>query len=298
MFYTLLKIQKFFEALYHSLISLLRVLFRMRFRSGYKKYRSTKKEIFVLANGPSLRKDLDNYGENLSKRTTLGVNLFILSEDFIRIKPAYYIFLDPVFLNKDTLPRVAEVRDKMLETLKKALNWEMILMMPAEGKNSYFHKQLQEAGLPLKFIFFNRTSIYGIKGISHCMYSRAWGMPPPQNVLIGALMSAIHLGFKKIFVLGADHSWHQEISIDESGVMLINDKQFYNPDGKKLPKHHGGNLEQFKIHQYFDELSRTFRSHTMLEDYAVKKGVEILNASSVSFIDAYKKIRIEEIPWN
>ena len=298
MFNALLKIQLFFEALYHSMISLLRVLLRLRFKSGFSGVKTMKSDVIVLANGPSLRQDLDKYESKISLCNTIAVNLFVLTEDFIRIKPDYYIFLDVVFLKKDTLPRVAEVREKMLLAFKQNLKWEMVLLLPAEGRNSFFHKQLLEVNLPVKFVFFNRTSIYGLTGISHCIYSRGWGMPPPQNVLIGALMAAIHIGFQKIYVLGADHSWLQEISIDEKGVMLINDKHFYNPEGKKLPKHHGESLEQFKIHQYLNELSRTFKSHIMVQDFAKKKSVEIINASSISYIDAYKKINTEDIPWD
>ena len=269
----------------------------MRFKSGFSGVKTINSNIIVLANGPSLRLDLDNYGSKISQCKTIAVNLFVLTEDFIRIKPDYYIFLDVVFLKKDTLPRVAEAREKMLLAFKQNLSWEMVILLPSEGKNSFFHRQLQEANIPVKFVFFNRTSIYGLKGVSHFMYSRGWGMPPPQNVLIGALMAAIHMRFNNIYMLGADHSWLREISIDEDGVMIINDKHFYNPDGKKLPKHHGESLEQFKIHQYLDELSRTFKSHTLVQEFAKKKGSEIINASSISYIDAYKKIKTENIPW-
>ena len=298
MYFTLLKVQKFFEAVYQSFISMLRVILRFRFRKGFEKTASAGESVFVLANGPSLRRDLDKYSTQLSSCTTMGVNLFMLSEDFTRVKPVYYIIVDVVILREQTLERIRDSRDRMLKALQEKLDWSMTLFLPVEGKNSFFHRQLVSAGLPVSIIFFNRTSIDGLKALRHRMYSRGWGMPPPQNVLIGALMAAIHCGFKRIYVLGADHSWHEGIHIEDSGEMKITDRHFYNLKGKKLPKHHGDSLEQFMIHDYFNELSRTFKSHILVQDYAHSKGVEILNASSVSYIDAYRKIKPENIPWD
>ena len=120
-------------------------------------------------------------------------------------------------------------------------------------------------------------------------------MPPPQNVLIGALMAAIHCGFKRIYILGADHSWHQDIRIKDDNSLEITDRHFYDTSGKNLKKHHGESLEEVGIADFFLELTRTFRSHQMIEAYARSKGVEIINASSLSFIDAYRKIRPGDI---
>lgn len=298
MYFTLLKVQKFFEAVYQSLISFLRVLLRFHFRFGFKRSARDGSSVFVLANGPSLRKELDRFGKELSACSTMGVNMFMLSDDFRIIRPRYYIIVDVVILNEDTLERIKESREQMIKALKENLSWEMELFLPYEGRNSYFHRKLVSENLPLSFTFFNRTSIEGLKSLRHCMYSRGWGMPPPQNVLIGAIMASVHCGFRRIFILGADHSWHEDILIEENGEMMINDRHFYNPGGRKLPKHHGESLKQFKIHEYFNELSRTFRSHIMVEEYARSKGIEILNASSVSYIDAYKRIKPESIPWD
>ena len=229
----------------------------------------------------------------------MGVNLFVLSDEFIRLKPKYYIILDiNFFVERVILQRVKDARDKMLDTFKNNLSWDMVMFIPAEGKNSFLHLQLSEAKLPLKFVFFNRTSIQGLKSISHGMYSRGWGMPPPQNVLIGALMSAIHTGFKRIYILGADHSWHEDIHINEDSSLELTDKHFYNQEGKRLPKHDGETLKRLRISNLFNDLARTFRSHEMLEEYAKSKNIEILNAGSVSYIDAYKKIKLKDIPWD
>jgi len=298
MFNTLLKIQHFFEALYRSAVSLLRVLFRMRFLSGYSHIKAPSGSLIILANGPSLRSDLDRHRARLSSCNTMAVNMFALSDDFSIIKPGFYIMLDIAFFKEKTLPRIMEAREKVLDKFKNSLSWDMVLLMPAEARNSHFHRQLLNAGLPLQFAFFNRTVVDGLKAVRNFMYSRGWGMPPPQNVLIGAIMSAVHIGFKKIYLIGADHSWHEEIRIKDDGALEITDRHFYNPSGQKLTKHHGETLKQLKIHEFFHELSRTFRSHILIEEFARSKGVDIFNASSASYIDAYRKMSIEELQWD
>ncbi len=271
----------------------------MRFSSGFNNIEAGGNEIFVLANGPSLRQDLDQYGSKLASCNTMGVNMFVLSDEFILLKPKYYVILDiNFFIEKIILERVKEAQVEMLKAFKKNLNWEMILFIPVEAKNSFFHKQLAADNSSLKYVFFNRTNIEGLKSLRHCMYSKGWGMPPPQNVLIGALMMAIHTGFNKIYILGADHSWHEEIHVNQDRSFEITDKHFYNQAGKRLPKHHGESLNRIQIHEFFEELARTFRSHNMLEEFARSKNIEILNASSVSYIDAYKKINIKDITWD
>jgi hypothetical protein len=299
MFHSLLKIQKFFEALYQSLVSVLRVLLRLRFSSGFKHIKAPANEIFILGNGPSLRPDLDQYGPKISNCNSMGVNMFVLSDEFVKIKPKYYVILDiNFFVEKVILQRVKEAREKMLDAFRDKLNWEIVLFIPVEGKNSLLKSQLSEANLPIKFIFFNRTVIYGLKSISHFMYSRGWGMPPPQNVLIGALMTAIQTGFKNIYIIGADHSWHEDIHVDTANGLELTDRHFYNPKGNRIARLDGETLKRLKISDLFTDLARTFRSHEMLQEYARSKDIEIINASSISYIDAYKKIKLEDLPWD
>lgn len=299
MYFTLLKIQQFFEGLYQSMISFLRVLFRMRFRSGFKNLEPGNSKLILLANGPSLKEDLEKYAEKLASAESMAVNFFALDDAFLKIRPRHYVILDINFFKEDRiLERVREARDKLFDVFRNKLDWNMNLYIPSEARKSHFHKELADSDIPLNIVFFNRTSIDGLKPLRHCMYSRGWGMPPPQNVLIGALMAAIQTGFRTIYILGADHSWHRDISIKEDNSLEITDRHFYNPEGKNLRKHHGESLEQLGLTEFFHELTRTFRSHKMIESYAKTRGVEILNASSVSYIDAYRKIRIEDIPWD
>jgi hypothetical protein len=289
MFHGLLRFQRWVESLYQAFVSLLRVALRCRFRSDLNGMTAESEELFILANGPSLREDLDEYADRLTARTVMCVNQFVLSDDFERIRPAHYIFLDIGFFHEATIPRVAEVRERVLTALAEKTNWPMTIYAPAEGRRSRFCRTLATAGIPVTFRFFNRTVVDGWKPLRHLLYRCQAGMPPPQNVLIGALMVAIGIGFKRIVILGADHTWHQGLEVGMDGVLQSAENHFYDQKPWKVAVHHPETLHLATVHDYFFNLYRTFRSYHLIREYADARDVEIINASRVSFIDAFKR---------
>ena len=147
MYFTLLKIQKFFEGLYQSMISFLRVFFRMRFRSGFNKIAPAPEKLIRPANGPSLKEDLEVCSEEIAGAKSMAVNFFALDEAFLKIKPEHYVILDINFFKEDRIiDRVRASRDKLFEVFKEKLDWNMTLYLPNEAKNSPFHKLLVGAG--------------------------------------------------------------------------------------------------------------------------------------------------------
>lgn len=298
MFYGLLKIQRFFESLYQSLISLLRVFFRFRFTSDLKKIVPSGEELVVLGNGPSLRSDLNDHPAFFRDKPFMCVNQFVLSDDYEHIKPQFYILLDIGYYRENTIPRVAEVREKVKEALIRKTTWPITLLCPAEGRNSRFHRDLASSGIPVRFAFFNRTVIDGIKPVRHWLYRRQMGMPPPQNVLIGALMTGLACGFKRIIFLGADHSWHLGLEIGADGKLVSAEHHFYDKEPWKVAVHHPETLQRATIHDYFFNLFRTFRSYHLIQEFAKSIGVRIINASSVTFIDAFERKNLAYYPWD
>lgn len=289
MFYGLLHIQRFFESLYQSLISLIRVFARFRFRSDLRKIRISGNELVILANGPSLRSDLDKYPSFFNGKQLMCVNQFVLSDDYDRLKPQFYILLDIGFFVEKTLPRVAEVREQVKQALIRKTTWPITLCCPVEGRNSRFHRDLAAAGIPVTFAFFNRTVADGSRPVRHWLYRRQLGMPPPQNVLIGALMAALAMGFKKIVFLGADHSWHQGLEIGADGKLVSAEHHFYDQKPWKVVVEHPETLQRATLHDYFFNLYRTFRSYHLIQEFAVAMDATIINASSVTFIDAFER---------
>jgi hypothetical protein len=298
MFYALLKIQRFLESVYQALISLIRVFFRFRFRSDLNRISVSNRELVILANGPSLRADLDKHPGFFQDKQLMCVNQFALSEDYERLKPQFYILLDKGFFIEHTIPRVAEVREQVKQAILRKTTWPMTFCCPAEARNSLFHRDLAVSGIPVEFVFFNSAVVDGIRLVRHWLYRRQMGMPPPQNVLIGALMAGLACGFNRIIILGADHSWHQGLEIGTDGKLVSTEHHFYDKQPWKVVVEHPETLQRATIHDYFFILYRTFRSYHLIQEFARSKDVRIINASSVTFIDAFERKSIADYPWD
>lgn len=297
MFYSLLRFQRFLESLYQALISLARVLLRFRFQSDLNKIKPGSDELFILANGPSLRKDLDEQADLLAGHNLMCVNQFVLTDDYQSIRPQHYILLDIGFFVEKTIPRVSEVRERLISAFIEKTTWPVTVYVPAEGKNSRFCRELKSSGIPVTFRFFNRTVVDGWKPVRHWLYRRQCGMPPPQNVLIGALMTAIGIGYERIIILGADHSWHLGLEVGMDGILNSAEHHFYDKQPWKVAIHHPETLQRATISDYFHNLYRTFRSYQLIREFADSKEITVINASRVTFIDAFERRRLEDYPW-
>jgi hypothetical protein len=122
-------------------------------------------------------------------------------------------------------------------------------------------------------------------------------MPTPQNVLIPAIFLALNRGFKKIILVGADHSWHEELVIDVNNVFGTYDKHFYDGVEQKkiIPLMMDINSGvTTTVHEQFYALSKVFKSHILLNKYARHRRAKILNLSKVSWIDAYSRVENDD----
>jgi len=297
MFYGLLRFQRFLESLYQAFISLIRVLLHFRFRNGLRRIKPVGDELFVLANGPSLKQDLEEFPGLFLNRQILCVNQFVLSDEFERLRPRYYIFLDIGFFRDHTIPRVAEVTRRVIDAFIAKTTWPLTIMIPAEGRNSRFCRELTASGIPVTFACFNRTVVDGWKPVRHCLYRRQAGIPPPQNVLIGALMAAITIGYRRIVVVGADHTWHQGLEVGMDGILNSAENHFYDKQPWKVAIHHPETMQRATVHDYFHNLYRTFRSYHLIRKFADSKGVTVINASRITFIDAFERRTLAGYPW-
>ncbi|MFH0761602.1 MAG: hypothetical protein V2A67_08885 [Bacteroidota bacterium] len=297
MFYGLLCVQRSLESLYQAFISLIRVLLRFRFRNGLRRIEPVGDELFILANGPSLKQDLEEFPGLFLNRQLLCVNQFVLSDEFERLRPQYYIFLDIGFFRDKTIPRVAEVTHKVIDAFIAKTTWPLTIMIPAEGRNSRFCRELTASGIPVTFACFNRTRVDGWQPVRHCLYRSQAGMPPPQNVLIGALMAAITIGYKRIVVVGADHSWHQGLELGMDGILKSAENHFYDKQPWKVAYQHPERKQLTTVPDFFHELYRTFLSHQLIREFADSRGVTVINASRVTFIDAFERRKLSGYPW-
>lgn len=283
-------IQKFITELSQSLFSIVKIILLSKFFVGIKKYGSPGNEAVILANGPCLAKDIQHGSSFISTRKKIAVNFFGISNEYEKIKPDYYILAAPEFWLAKTSDYFKEKKEELINCLIEKTNWQITLLIPFQAKGFDFHKRVSTNN-NIHFVFYNITPVEGIKSISQFLFKLNLGMPRPHNVLIPSIFLALNLGFKKITIFGADHSWHEEIKIDETNKVTVNHEHFYDGQKVVLPMYKLDGKEYY-IHDIFRKLHFAFKGYFVLKDYSHHLKAKILNASSKSYIDAFERIII------
>ena len=115
-------------------------------------------------------------------------------------------------------------------------------------------------------------------------------MPRPRNVLIPSIMAGIRLGYRRIVIVGADHTWTRTLSVDEQNRVISIQPHFYK-DNNAEHERVASVYEGLRLHDVLGSMTITFRSYHHIADYAAHIGVEILNASAETFIDAFPRLK-------
>ena len=285
------KITIFFTSLFQSCLSILKIALLSNWFASLKKFGKDEDECAVLGNGPCLNKDFELNLEFIKSKKKLCVNFFALSKEYEIIRPDIYVLSAPEFWLKNTTDWFKDKRAQLIENLVSRTSWQMTLLIPFAAKKSEFCQKIRSQR-NITVIFYNNTPVEGFKSIVNILFKMNLGMPRPHNVLVPSIYLAVNLGFKKIFIFGADHSFHEEITIDDSNTMTVNHEHFYDKKEVRMPMYRLDG-EEYHIHDIFRKLYLAFQSYFILKDYAEYMGVIILNASSRSYIDAFEKIRIK-----
>jgi hypothetical protein len=282
------KSSRFINQCIHTSASLMKVIVRSKW--GTKLPAGTAESCIVLGNGPSLKSSLNKDPNVFKSQPLVCVNSFSMSEEFVHLKPNYYVILDYSFWMSD-----GENVLQTLEAIKTKTSWELHLFVPRMASKSKRFTDLCAANNNIKLTYFNYTVFKGFDSIAHWFYNRNLAMPQSQNVLVASVFLSINMGFKKIMIVGADHTWHQDLFLDENNVLCTKHLHFYEKEEKTtyVPFKKGVHLnETFKVHEIFATWAKAFYGYIALEKYARYKNSKIVNASEVTFIDAFERVKL------
>lgn len=283
-------LQNFLKDLFDSFFSLIKIFLLSHLFTRIKKNRINQDEAVILANGPCLTQDLKINQQFILPRIKFCVNFFALSSEYENIKPEYYVLAAPEFWLPKTTDFFREKKESLIEILVNKTGWKMVILIPYQAKVSDFIKRVSKNN-HIEFLFYNNTPVEGLASISNLLFKLNLGMPRPHNVLIPSIFLALNLGFKKIIIFGADHSWHEEIKIDETNTVTVNHEHFYDSGKVQMPMYKLEG-EKYFVHDIFRKLHFAFKGYFVLRDYASFLNAKILNASSKSYIDAFERIKI------
>lgn len=242
--------------------------------------------VIIMGNGPSLRDAIDNHADILMSNTRLAVNLSALTPDFKALKPEYYILADPAFFAKKKSGKIPMVWEAL-----KSVDWPMTLYLPAKARKMPETKELPDC---VTVKWYNLTPAEGWKRLTLFLFRKGLSMPRPRNVLIPAIMSMIREGFRNIVLTGADHNWARTLWVTDRNRVVSVQPHFYKDDDAEL-KRAEEVYRNLHLHDVYGSYAVTFKSYFDIKDYADSLGVNIINATPESFIDAFPRARLEDM---
>lgn len=241
---------------------------------------SATNQLIILGNGPSLRTNLDNDLDLLRSADTLAVNFAANTPEFSEIQPTYYLLADPHFFDKaGEDPNVG----RLIENLN-SITFQMTLFVPAGARkaDSYFHNH----NLTVKHFSF--TAVEGYTWFENAMMNSHRGMPRPRNVLIPSIMVGIWLGYKEIYLLGADHSWLKTLSVNDRNEVVSIQPHFYKEDSREQQRVNEVYVNR-QLHEVLESMMIAFKSYHRIREYADRCGTQIFNSTPGSMIDAFER---------
>lgn len=241
---------------------------------------SATNQLIILGNGPSLRTNLNNDLDLLRSADTLAVNFAANTPEFSEIQPTYYLLADPHFFDKaGDDPNVG----RLIENLN-SITFPMTLFVPAGARkaDSYFHNQ----NLTVKHFSF--TAVEGYTWFENAMMNSHRGMPRPRNVLIPSIMVGIWLGYKEIYLLGADHSWLKTLSVNDRNEVVSIQPHFYKEDSREQQRVNEVYVNR-QLHEVLESMMIAFKSYHRIREYADRCGTQIFNSTPGSMIDAFER---------
>ena len=285
------KISGFVFNIGNTLISLIKVLLHSKSGLGLKA--ETSGRCVVLGNGPSLSKSLDLHLEFFKNTTLFCVNSFSVSPYYEQLKPSYYVMLDPGIWQGN-----GELMAQAIDCISKKTTWPMTVVLPRSARNYPLVKTLTESNNRLTVRYINYTVFKGFNKIAYFLFRKNLAMPQSQNVLVASVFLALNVGFKEVVMVGADHSWHEQLIVNDDNVVCLKQIHFHDDEKqlKVVPFVKAPHVaETFRMDEAFHAWAKVFDGHRKMNEYADYLGARVLNASEYSYVDAYPRKKIESL---
>lgn len=273
-------IQPFYTFL-DTLFSIARVVGQAKFCKTRPMTRHHEK-CLILGNGPSLLDTLKKNEERLCDFDLVAVNFFANSPEYITYKPNKYVLCDQAFWF-DGISENDDRFDQLYKTMAKVTQWPLQLYLPYQAKKCCKIKEILTQNPNIDIIFYNKTKYEGWG--QNFVYHRQWGMPRAQNVLIAALMLAIHADYAQIYLAGADNDWMHNIWVDEHNNLRKYDTHFYDINEAKA---HAGFMN-VPIENELCSIYLAFHGYAQVQKFAMANKKEIYNTTLLSYIDSFPK---------
>ena len=281
----------FIKLLTDSIMSSFKILLISKFNLKLPQTKNTK--CIVLANGTSLNSIYESNKSIFAGNDCIVSNKFAESQLLDEIKPIYYVMLDPYMMSSKSFDT-----NYTFEKLKNKVNLKMCLLVPFHFRNEIRLKTLG-TNKNIEVRFFNYTYYKGFNTVGNWFYRKNLACPRALSVINSALYLGINIGYKEIFLVGADQNWFKRIKVNDQNILMSALDHFYDQSNEVQykPYFKGGDEKNktVKISEFFWIQMKTFEGYDNIRKYADYSKCNIYNASIDSYIDSFEKRTIENI---
>lgn len=250
------------------------------------------KRCIIAGNGPSLADQLNNNLTALQNEPVFTVNFFPNSQEFNQIKPTYHALMDPVFSVENIPTRYKEQRASLYHDLNTKTDWDLHLFYPMYPGQMMLEESLTSPHLTPHIC--NLFPAFSVPFLRNYIYQTGLLLPPVQNVLVATLFLCLNMGYREIYLLGAEHSWTRDMIMkDDNRLHTVN--RHFSGESTEVPWKKARSEDTWKMHEILKALHRTFRSYWLIQDYAAHLGATIYNSTPDSFIDAFERRDISSL---
>ncbi len=287
-------------SLFQSVVSLLSIIVfnRIGINRRIEKLACKKERpASILANGPSVKEIINERFDLLINTDLLALNNFANSDYFIQLKPKFYILFDYAYFDyeykneKEENQNMSRNEERQVMNNLEKIDWEMVLFVPYSPKERKMMSRFKNHKF-LKVIEYHSTLIHGFTGFRNYMFRNNQGVPSTNNVIIPAMLLLSNIGYKTIYLYGAELSWTKTMDVDiNNGKMFFKDSHFYD-SGKMRYFDKGG------YRWWLEAIAKALKGTEDVAEYAKFKGVHIVNRTKGSFVDAFEYENPDSIEKN
>jgi hypothetical protein len=276
-------------------LSVSRIIVFSKSVKPYRNAKTKKNRLVILGSGPSFKKTIEENLDFLKSENNdlVALNHFAITDYYTELKPEYYFTIAHDLFLDDTIDDYKNPSIKLFNAISDKTNWELKFFITYEARKYKRWQEILSKNKNIEIVYINITPIEGFRWFRYFCYNRGLGMTRPHNVMIPTIHFAIHAGVKEIILIGSEHSWLQELHIDDDNNALFFNEHFYDKE-KKSKRYNYRGVSYLKLHEILMTLATAFKSYHELNEYAESKDIKVYNCTKGSFIDAFERKIITE----
>lgn len=248
----------------------------------------------VLGNGPSLKESLAHHPDFLAGKDLVCTNDFADTEYFTSLQPRYYVFTDPTYWAPNASDRFQKLfagyRDKFTQ-----VDWPLFILMPMAARSWNYFQDLSKNNPRIRLLYFNSIEVDCFRRLRFWLYRRNLAAPPLQNVMAAGIFLGLNMGYRSVYLLGGDHSWHESLYVDEHNRLYITNARIQDREQSSGSPFYEDPSESdpYNMYRLFHAFSRMYLGYMELEAYARSIDAKVFNSSKRSYIDAFERFSLE-----